>query len=473
MLWLLAAPALASGYYYIDSGARGIGRGGAFIVGADDLSAQYYNPAALANIERPMLNLQGWRTEQQITFDRTDEEGLAFDPVENTGAPMYEPSGGYATHLGGLHPALKNTHVAIGVYAPTAAANLSYDEEGAQRYHLKSSSILQGYAGPSVAQRITPWLTLGVGLQYTFLSVEQSLDSAVCLRPDPDECADVGEDPANDLSLSVKNADMFSPSFNAGFIVTPHPMVSIGGAVQPPISYDAPGTLTTEFSEDFILAPQFKSTTATDDDTRLLIQLPLIARFGVQVTPIEAVRVELAGTYTGWSVTDQFVITDMDVVVERDPDSLLLQEDILVTDDVVFKTGFQDAFSVRLGGDWQIRDWVQVRAGGHYETSAFPEEWVGVLLSDAPKFGVGAGATFTIADRVAIDVGGAYQGYAPQNIDSSEITQQALWTNATDPSETAVVSGKVVGNGTITSSVTYVAIGASVYFGRGTDALAN
>lgn len=472
MLLLLATEALASGYYYIDSGVRAMGRGGAFVAGADDLSAQYYNPAALTNLRRPTLNLQGWRTSQEIVFDRADEDGLSFEPVENVGAAMYEPSGGFATHLGGLHPLLKNTHLAIGVYPPTAAANLEYDPEGAQRYHLKSSSILQGYAGPTIAQRITPWLSIGVGLQYTFLSVDQSLDGIVCLRPDTTECDQVGEAPANDLALHVQNTDIFEPSFNAGILVTPHPMVAIGASVQPPISYDAAGTLETEFSEDFALASQFESTKAKDEDTRLLIDLPLIVRAGVQVTPIPTVRIELDGTYTGWSVTNQFVITDLDVTVKRAEDAILLQEDIVVTDDIVFETGFQDAYSVRLGGDWRIRDWVQVRAGGHYETSAFPTEWVGVLLPDAPKFGGGVGATFSLGKHVALDVGAAHQIYADQDIADSSVTQQALWTDASDPSTTDVVTGKVVGNGTLTSSVTYIAVGASVYFG-GTDARAD
>ncbi len=463
MLWLLAAPAFASGYYYIDSGTRAIGRGGAFVIGADDLSAQYYNPAALANIDRPMLNLQGWAANQAVTFDRADEEGLAFDPVENESPPIYEPSGGFATHLGGIHPALKNTHVAVGLYVPTAPY-LAYPEEGPQRYQLKDSLIWQVYAGPSVAQEITPWLTVGAGLQYTFLRVEQRQDAVVCLR-EQEDCDEVGEDPANDLALSVSNWDPFQLSWNAGFIVTPHPMVEIGASVQPPISYAAPGSLSVEFSEDFALADQIDGTSFTDSETTLQVTVPLIVRAGVQVKPIDKVRVEVDGTWTQWSTMSEFRITDMNMTVPHDPDSLVLQEDIVVTEDVVFPTGFVDAFSVRLGGDWQITDWAQVRLGGHYETSALPEATVGVNLPEGNKFGIGAGGTFTIAKRVALDVGFAQQFLGTQTLTESQATQQALWTDAQDPSSSAVVPGKVVGNGDLTSSVTYVAVGASVYFG--------
>jgi long-subunit fatty acid transport protein len=50
-VWLTLADADASAYYFADVGVRAFGRGGAFIAGADDINAQYYNPAALSRIK--------------------------------------------------------------------------------------------------------------------------------------------------------------------------------------------------------------------------------------------------------------------------------------------------------------------------------------------------------------------------------------------------------------------------------------
>lgn len=473
MFWLLAAPAFASGYYYIDSGVRALGRGGAFVVGADDLSAQYYNPAALGNIERPMLNVQGWMANQVVNFDRADEpdNDLVFEPVRNESPPIYEPSFGYAAPLGGIHPVLKNTTLAVGLYVPTAPY-LDYPTDGPQRYQLQNSLIWQAYAGPSVAQKITPWLTLGAGLQYTFLRVEEQLASSFCLQVDPEDCPDVPEDRANDINLTVENWDPFQLSWNAGFIVTPIPQLQIGASVQPPISYEAPGSLGVEFSEDFMLASQIEGLEFEDADTTLMVTVPLVLRAGVQVIPIETVRIELDGTFTQWSTMDQFLITDLDMKVPNAEGSILLQEDLTVTDDIVLKTGFQDSFSVRLGGDWQINEWALVRLGGHYETSAVPDATLGVNLPDGNKVGIGAGGTFTIAKRIALDVAFAQQFHGKRTITDSQATQQALWTDPTDPVVSKVVPGKTVGNGVLTSSVTYVGVGASVYFGAA-DSRAN
>lgn len=479
MLWLIAAQAHASAYYFLDSGTRAIGRGGAFVVGADDLSAQYFNPAALDHIDRPTLQLTTWAANQYILFDRADESasGLTFDPVENESPPIIEPNAGFATKLGGIHPVLKNTTFAFGFYTPTAPY-LTYPKEGAQRYSLTDALVWQVYAGPSLAQRITPWLTVGAGLQYTFLRVDEDLTASMCFGMDESDksaCSDPEgqEDPDNDIQLEVRAWDPVKMSFNAGFIITPVEWLEIGGSVQPPISYRAPGTLKTTFDEDaeitigsmsLPLDSQVEGNEFVDDDVTLLVTVPLILRAGVQVHPHEKVRVELDGTYTMWSMLSELRITDLDMHVEGKEDGLI-PDGMDVKEDIVFVTGYQDSWSVRLGGDVQLNDWALVRAGGHFESSAIPDEYVQVNLVDGPKWGVGGGATFTIAKRVALDVSVAEQFMTNRTITNSKVTQQALFTSLTEPDKAVVVPGKVIGNGDLSSNTTFVGVGATVYLG--------
>src|SRR5438105_2564652 len=46
---LAPAQADAAGLYFSDRGVRPMGRGGAFVAGADDLGAVWYNPAGIAD----------------------------------------------------------------------------------------------------------------------------------------------------------------------------------------------------------------------------------------------------------------------------------------------------------------------------------------------------------------------------------------------------------------------------------------
>ena len=47
----------ASGYFYPDAGVSALGRGGANVAGSNDLSALWYNPAALRRISGNRFDL--------------------------------------------------------------------------------------------------------------------------------------------------------------------------------------------------------------------------------------------------------------------------------------------------------------------------------------------------------------------------------------------------------------------------------
>ena len=351
-------------------------------------------------------------------------------------------------------------------------------DEGAQRYSLTNALVWQVYAGPSVAQRITPWLTVGAGLQYTFLRVEEDLTASMCFGMDAEDtssCSDPAnnEDPKNDIKLSIRAWDPVKMSFNAGFILTPAKWIEIGAAVQPPISYRAPGTLETTFDEDaeitvgsmsLPMSSQVNGNHFVDDDITLLVTVPLIVRAGVQVRPTEKVRIELDGTYTAWSMLSELRVTDLDMHIDGNEDGLIA-EGMDVKEDIVFTTGYRDSYSARLGGDVQLTNWALVRAGAHYETSAIPDEYVQVNLVDGPKWGFGAGATFTVAKRLALDVSFAEQFMGTRTISDSKVTQQALFTALSEPDKAVVVPGKVIGNGELSSNTTFVGVGATVYLG--------
>ena len=481
-LALLTPSASAASYYFLDSGTRAIARGGAFVVGADDLSAQYYNPAALVNLQRPMFNLNGWGVGQYVRFDRADEAGLdgamgtdddlVFEPVTNEASPQMEPSGGFATTLGGISPVLKDTHIAIGLYVPTSP-NMAYDPEGPQRYSLVDSLVWQVYAGPSVAQRITPWLSVGAGLEYTFLRVDERLN--VTIAPGG------SDDASNDVALDLHTWDPAKFSWNAGLMIQPTPWLDIGASVQPAIHYVAPGTLDIKFSPDHPFS-QFltdgdasddaeNGQTFSDDDVNLYVTTPWIVRGGVQVKPTNKLKIEGDFTWTHWSESKELRIelcTEADCKdggVSLTHGDGFLQEDIPITEDIAIVTGFQDAVSVRLGGDYLVADWLRVSAGAHYETSAVPAARQGVAVVDGDKWGVAAGATAFVGKHLAFDVAVAEQFLSNRNITDSELRQIALQADVLNPDNTTVGEGKVVGNGEFTSRLTFVGIGATVYLG--------
>lgn len=491
MLLLLASQTHAAAYYFLDSGTRAIGRGGAFVAGADDLSAQYYNPAALAHIRRPMFNFNLWGVQQYVKFERMDMDGEGScdpncEPVTNDAPPMIEPAGGVAFPIGKPGSFLDGSTFAFGLYIPTSP-NMAFDANGAQRYGLINSLIWQIYAGPSVALHTpkVPWLTLGVGLQYTLLRANESLTVSAVLDYDGSEGSNppaYSDSADSDVVLDLKSWDFFEPSANFGLLITPTPWLEIGASLQPPITYKARGDLSVEFNKDHFFNTLLEESEGpcdadkkmesggcpprtVDDDVLLTVTVPLILRAGVQVQPVKPLKVEAAFTWTQWSAGKALEISDVNLKLKT-KDSLLQLEDVVVTDDVSIPTGFVDAWSLRLGGDLSLNEWARVSLGGYYESSAVPAERQGVAVVDTPKWGLGAGASFNIKKRASIDVSFGQQFLADRTITDSQVRQITLQTNPLNTQDSVVGEGLVVGNGRFESRLTFISLGGTVYFGK-------
>ncbi len=464
MLLALVSLAQPAGFTLVDSGVRGQGRAGAFVAGADDISAQWYNPAALSSMQGTSVKFDLWATQQTVEFDREDILGVnPFNPVESAASPVLEPAGGLVTGLGGVHKALENTTLAVGVMVPTGS-DYAYPADGAQRYAIIDSAIRQLYVGPSVAQRFTRWLSVGAGLQYTFLHADQSLVATLCNSADPDACG--SDTPTDDVVLDIAATDPFAMTWNAGVLLTPIPALAIGLSVQPGVSFAAGGATTATLSEDNgTVRPYLTDASFTDEDATLEVELPWTVRGGVQVTPVPAVRVELAGTWTGWSATDALVVTDLDLTLTGTEDGPLQGADIVVTDDVSLPTGFVDTWSLRLGGEWDAHSAVTVRAGVYRETGATPDGMANPSVPDADKGGAALGLTVRLGPHLSLDASGMYTAWIDRGVTTSAYAQPALNVDYGDSFRTTVGAGRVIGNGSYRSSAWVAGLGVGWQFG--------
>ena len=94
-----AGDARAAGLYFSDRGVRPLGRGGAFVAGADDLGAVWYNPAGVADAPSSLLFDAAWLhytsdfTRQAQTTSATGTTFVeTFPSVEGTAAPIPIPT---------------------------------------------------------------------------------------------------------------------------------------------------------------------------------------------------------------------------------------------------------------------------------------------------------------------------------------------------------------------------------------------
>jgi len=148
----IGKPAEAAGLYLSERGVRPLGRGGAFVAGADDLSAIVYNPAGLADVGKtflldgPYVNFSSDYTRRTIvrqtdpnTGETVSEQVQSFAPVQGSTPFLPIPTVGFS-----FVPKDKWT-VAFGLWAPYAGI-ATYPEKqngqpAPQRYSLLSAPV--------------------------------------------------------------------------------------------------------------------------------------------------------------------------------------------------------------------------------------------------------------------------------------------------------------------------------------------
>ena len=481
LLLALTLPSEGAAYYFVDAGTRGMARGGAYIAGNEDLTAQYYNPAALINLDSGQVMLNFSLVSQKADFDRIEldsngEVTRRFEGVDNIASPMRIPSFGIAHHFG-----LPDTMFAIGLHPPYAP-DKTYTADGAQRYTLIDAKTTQFYAGISGAHQLTDWLTIGAGLLWNMTRARQSLALNVCNAGKPEEAPDGCEesDPAlTDLQLSMKMLDKGKLTGNVGLLITPHDQWTIGLSVMPPIDVEGKGRIEARFSDDHWLNALLEDGQTQDDDIRVKMKLPLVIRSGVQFEPQETLAIEFAAVYEHWSRSEETRIEDVRAPLTLNSTATAFAPDdfdpeVPITGPVAIPQDYRNSVSYRLGTEWDARSWITFRAGVYYEASAIPDKSLGVSLMDGNKIGYGVGTTYTPPDLpLSFDIAVSQAFLGTNEIRNSQLTQLTVPIDpnlafSDDPVATNIERGRVVGNGDLTSRLTMLSAGITWYFGKPT-----
>lgn len=106
--------------------------------------------------------------------------------------------------------------------------------------------------------------------------------------------------------------------------------------------------------------------------------------------------------------------------------------------------GFQDAWSIRLGGEYQVIDQLALRAGGFFERGAIEKASLSAAIWDPDKFQFGLGATGKFFDQsLSMDISFAYIWLTSLQIRDSASTQ----INVLGDNQAVVANGDYRANG--------------------------
>ncbi len=397
---VLAGGAQAGGIFVPGVGPQAQARAGAFAAKADDPTAMAHNPAGIAKQSGTAVYLGSNFITMDLAFtragayERTGEllshEGIDYPRVENRANPSLGvgpfqalPIFAVVTDLG--MPALP-VRFSVGLFTPQGYSGRDFDKNvtleggvvapGPQRYDVFEQSGKIAYPSVAVAYSPLPNLHVGVRGSWGFSTIEtKKIVWAIRNYEEYEE---------KDSVTTIEAKDSFVPTWGVGALYQPTPSFEIGVAYASRSELRNKGTVNSQ-----------AGTAVPGDQATLLPENEFIncAPGGVEGALKICVNFDLPQTATvggRWILRDgtgaEKADVELDVKWENWGDAQITET---ITDGFSVAAGpldrariphgYQDVYSVRLGGSYTLpirrADRLQLRAGAAYDTAAAPLSW--------------------------------------------------------------------------------------------------
>lgn len=386
-----AGRADAGGFYVPEIGTRAAGLGAAVVADSEDPSAVFHNPAGLAGADGIQIELGSGLFFPGIEFYRrpvTDPntgDDLRFDRVENENTVIAAPYVGASVELG------RGVTGGLAVYAPFGAT-LEYPIDGAQRQVVTSIALRTIFVSPAVAIALPRGWSVGVAanLIYGDLALEQR-NALPYVTGDPEQYPDPGGELEGTTRIEGHDPFSVGATLGAGWRSTDG-RVRVGASVMTPVTLHLEGDARVENQS---IAPllddqgqQTQPAGVREDQVRMAVPLPLVARLGVAIQVAPRWRAELDVNWQRWSTFEQL---EVDFVAEHE----LLPTPGAYLYDVQVENAWRDTWSARLGVEHALRPSIALRAGVLWDGSPVDDRHFGLLTPDSDKVGVAAGARWS------------------------------------------------------------------------------
>jgi long-chain fatty acid transport protein len=435
----------AGGLFFSERGVRPLGRGGAFVAGADDLHAVWYNPAGLADAGDSLLLDASWLNfsaefarKSQVVDGAGAVREYDYPSVNGSSKFIPIPTLGWSVAFGRQ----KQFTFGLSVFAPYVPLTSWPTQVGGgpapSRYSLinsDGSALL--FPSASFAWKIHENIRIGASFQV----LAGTFNSYQVLSSNPsDRLVGAPEDPRYDTYTKIA-ATLFSPSGVVGVTAIPTRKLRLGLAVQLPFWVNASASIKTQLPS----APIFDNARQEGDTGTLVFRLPPILRVGAQYmfefSDDRSLRIEAGYTREFWSFHDRVELRSSQFAlrgVTGFPDPFRFGN-------IILPRNFQDSNSFRIGAEYTRKGPVRngtlaLRAGVQYETSAIPDSYISPLALDSEKFTPSIGVGIGIGP-VRLDAVFAYVYAAPKTVDPAEAALTRINPAAGNPTTTEAING--------------------------------
>jgi long-subunit fatty acid transport protein len=337
-VFLSAAPVFASGFFIPEVGARAMGRGGATVVGGDDLTALYINPANLAQLEGTNVYMDVAWAEFHTYYRREPylpsvHNMNPFDPVQFAAI---------SSNFG-----LKGWTFAYGAYGPYGVTN-RWPSTGPQRYNVIETNATEVYQSLGVGWKPIDYLRIGLDACLVNLGLENYYGFTVLKD----------RTPAFDTVARLDANTSYVPSWAAGVVITPVPhWFEVGFSYLPVFNVTVTGSLTATMPPLYgaILG---LSNDVYKDKLSMPLHFPPLYRGGGRFMFGDLFDIEYDACYFPWTVLPYY-----DVHLQKQN----------VIKNFKYPLEWRNTWNHRLGTTVKIDEHWKVSAGYQHEDSATPQ----------------------------------------------------------------------------------------------------
>jgi long-chain fatty acid transport protein len=376
---MLASDANAGGFGLRDQSTVGEGDAFAGVAAGGSLSSMFWNPATMTQIQGGGIEANGTGI-----LPHVDQHGqasvlgttLPFGGASDTGTPALLGSAYLSKQIS------QNFWLGLALNSPFGLTTNFNDPWAGRNYGL-SSGIQTYNAAPSVAWRITDWLSVGVGAQIQFGRADVNLG----LGPFP-----------NGVTSQVNLAGSgWGFGMTAGITVTPGPNTSIGLGWRSAVDQKIDGSLN-------VLA--LPGTTPGPASTT--VNLPDVVSLGLRHRFDDHWTVMATAEWSNWSRIGTSVVNQASGLPAT-----------IVGNPVALPFQFKDGWFYSVGAEYVLNPKYTLRAGVGYEISPITDQVRMPILPDTDRVWLSAGFTYKMLPNVAMDLGYTHLFFKEANINIS------------------------------------------------------
>jgi len=395
----------AAGFQVNEQSARGLGSAFAGeAAAAEDASTIFFNPAGMTRLSGTQFVSAGFAIKPSVNFHNEGSRlnsavggGALSGSNDGNGGPMALLQTLFISHE------LLSDRAWIGLGASTPyGLKTSWTPGWVGRYHAIDSELITVNVNPSLALKLTRWLSLGGGadIDYARARLTNALDLGTICQLNaprfglpPKACISVaGLRPQRIDGFNVFRGDDWNASYNVGVLLSPLDTTRIGLAYRAYTHHRLGGSASFQIPKKAAILQRL-SGALVDTDGNAALDLPdrvALSAFH-QLTARWALLSDI--TWTHWSQFDQLVFN-----FENPKQPTIVQPE-----------RWKDSFRYSVGTRYEpTRRW-SFRLGAAYDETPVPDDAHRTArIPDADRIWASFGIGFRFSDRVRLDFGYAH-----------------------------------------------------------------